>query len=345
MPFEQENVLRKFLVYGYFGGRNFGDELMLLGYLNRHVSDGDEVAIITPDGTVPEHLRGRVRAAYRKSPGGFLKGVRWASDFVLCGGTVFHDAYPDDRHASYRKNLVAVATLLRAASLLGARVHLAAIGLGPICRSLTRLTARQALAAARQVEVRDERSVEEARKLGREVALVKDLAHDAALAPPEGQPRRGLAVSVVSTDLISTVDTQAATAFYEGLAGLLARYQQRSGEPLRILAICVGAADSDMGFADTFARQVRAAGAGDVTIEPFDGDPYHMRDRIAASRGIVAMRYHAATVAEKIATPTFWLAYQRKVIDGAEELGVPAQRVGSPDGATLAAIETWLDTL
>lgn len=335
--------MRRILVHGYFGGRNFGDDLMLLGFLNRHAQQSDQIAIITPDGTLPDHLRGRVLRAYPKSVRGFLAGLSWATDFVLCGGTVFHDAYPAERHKRYRKNLVAVASLLRIASLAWRKVHLPGIGLGPLRRPLTKAMARIALGSAMHVGLRDERSIADAGKIGlaHRVVHEPDLSNSAGLAPSDGQ-RSGLALSLVSPALISTTDTATADRFYTGLASALAAWQHQTAEPITLLVICVGAADSDSGFAAQFERIAAAAGVNDLTICPYDGNPVTMAARIGATRAMIAMRFHAATVAEKLGTPTFWLAYQRKVIDGAVELGVDDTRIGIPDSEGLARITAWL---
>ena len=335
--------MRRILVHGYFGGRNFGDDLMLLGFLNRHVREGDQVAMITPDGSRPGHLDARVVRAYPKSAKGFLAGLGWATDFVLCGGTVFHDAYPAERHKHYRKNLVAVAGLLRVARLAGRKVHLPGIGLGPLRRPLTKAMARLALGSAAHVGLRDDRSLADAAAIGlaRRVVHEPDLSGSAGLLPIDG-PRVGLALSLISPSLISTTDAATAERFYAQLASALAAWQQQTGEPVTLLVICVGAADSDVGFAAQFERLAAAAGLKDLTVYPYDGNPLTMAARIGAARAMIAMRFHAATVAEKLGTPTFWLAYQRKVIDGAGELGVDEARVGIPDSDGLARITAWL---
>lgn len=338
--------MRRILVHGYFGGRNFGDDLMLLGFLNRHVRPDDTVAIITPDGKLPAHLDARVARAYPKSAKGFLAGIAWATDFVLCGGTVFHDAYPAERHRRYHKNLIAVAGLLRFARLAGRRVLLPGIGLGPLTRPLTRATARIALRSAVHAGLRDERSLADAAAIGcaDRVKFEADLSDAAGLVRCEG-PRRGLTLSLVSPALISTTDTETAERFYTGLATALGDWQKRTGEPMTLLVICVGQADSDIAFAAQFQRMAAAAGATDLKLHPYDGDPVAMADRIGAARAMIAMRFHAATISEKFGTPTFWLAYQRKVIDGAIVLGAPESRAGIPDSRGLARIIQWLGTV
>lgn len=324
---------------------------MLIGYLNRHATSADEIRIVTPDGSVPPHLSGRVKSGFPKSFFGFLRGLAWSTDFVLCGGTVFHDAYPAKRHASYRKNLVAIALLLRLAKLSGNRVHLAAIGVGPLRRPLTRATARFALGAAEKIGVRDGRSLDEVNRLriGRSIEQVRDLAHDALPRDERciaAQPdRHGLLLSLVPTRLISTVSKDVSFAFYEKLADAIAQFQSRTGEEICVLAICVGSADSDVAFAKEFAQLLHRKGVGTLQVTHFDGDPLALCNRIAAARGLIAMRYHAATLAELMHVPTFWLAYQQKVIDGAEELGVPPERLGVPGVQHLTSLENWLQSI
>lgn len=338
--------MRRILVHGYFGGRNFGDDLMLLGFLNRHVREGDTVAIVTPDGSCPAHLASRISRAYRKSAGGFLAGIFWATDFVLCGGTVFHDAYPPERHKRYRRNLILVAGILRFAKLAGRKVHLPGIGLGPLRRPLTRAMARIALRSSVHAGLRDERSLADAKAIGCAglVTFEPDLSESAGLIRPDG-PRKGIALSLVSPTLISTTGPETADAFYAGLARELAVWQRRSGEQITIMVICVGAADSDAAFADDFERMAREAGVTDLAVCHYGGDPLMTAAQIGSARAMIAMRFHAATVAEKLGTPTFWLAYQRKVLDGAAALHVPEDRCGIPDEQGLARIIEWLDRL
>ena len=335
--------MRRILVHGYLGGRNFGDDLMLLGFLNRHVRNGDLVAIITPDGMRPGHLDGRVNRVYPKSVRGFLAGLRWATDFVLCGGTVFHDAYPPERHRRYRKNLVAVAGLLRFARLAGRKVHLPGIGLGPLRRPLTRAMARLALGSAVHVGLRDERSLADAAVIGfaGRADYEPDLSQAAGLQRAAG-PRSGLVLSLIAPSLISTTDAATADSFYAGLADALAEWHLATGEPVTLLIICVGQADSDVAFGAQFQHMAADAGLTDITLCVYDGNPFAMAARIGKARAMIAMRFHAANVAEDFDTPTFWLAYQRKVMDGAAERGVGPERIGIPNSAGLAGITAWL---
>ena len=91
--------LKRVLVFGYFGGRNFGDELMLIGLIEELRARGaGTIRIIAPEGKLLEHLEGEVERAYPKSPAAIASALLWASAFVICGGTTFHDSFSDGRH-------------------------------------------------------------------------------------------------------------------------------------------------------------------------------------------------------------------------------------------------------
>lgn len=219
--------LNRVLVFGYFGGRNFGDELMLVGLIEELRERGaGAIRIIAPQGKVPRHLEGHVERAYQKAPGGLASGLAWASAFVVCGGTMFHDSFPDERHRAYRRNLAAIAGLCGAARATGCKVLLLGIGVGPLRRRFTRAAARIAIAAASEIRVRDRSSLEDIEALGGRAPKLS-LGHDLAflaeaqlpVAAPQGQAT--LVLSLVPPELVSTSPAAEARVFPESLLGEL----------------------------------------------------------------------------------------------------------------------------
>lgn len=341
--------LARVLVFGYFGGRNFGDELMLLGLVAELRARGaGAIRIIAPQGKVPPHLEGQVERAYRKAPAGLASGLAWASALVVCGGTMFHDSFPDQRHRAYRRNLAAIAGLCAAARAMGRKVLLLGIGIGPLRRGFTRASARIAIAAASEIRVRDRSSLEDIEALcggSPKLSLGRDLAFFAATQLPVPAPheRPTLVLSLVPADLVSTTSSAQAGAFLDRLLEELAGHlEQHPQWRVTMLAAAVGEVDDDRLVAARVSSRLAAAFPAQVECLSFDGDPCTFLRTIASARAVIASRYHVATAAELIGAPALWLPYQRKVADGAAELGVADERVIplTPAGAEKAA--AWL---
>lgn len=344
--------LDRVLVFGYFGGRNFGDELMLLGLIAELRERGaGAIRIIAPHGKVPRHLEGQVERAYRKAPAGLASGLAWASAFVVCGGTMFHDSFPDERHRAYRRNLAAIAGLCAAARLLGCKVLLLGIGIGPLRRRFTRAAARIAIAAASEIRVRDRCSLEDIEALSGgspKLSLGRDLAFFAATQLPVAAPheRPILVVSLVPPDLVSTSSSAEAQAFLDYLLeALRAHLEEHSEWRVAVLAAAVGEVDDDRLVAEHVTERLSAAFPGRVELLPFNGDPFFFLRTIASARAVLASRYHVATAAELVGAPTLWLPYQRKVADGAAEFGVEDERVIPLTTAGAEKAAAWLNAL
>jgi polysaccharide pyruvyl transferase WcaK-like protein len=337
----------RLLLYGYFGGRNFGDELMLLGLLSDAAEAGfSSVAIVTPDGQVPSHLTKRVATAFPRTVVGILKGMWWAGSFAICGGTMFHDGYPSKRHRKYRLNLVALAGLCLLARSFGLNVILAGVGLGPFRRQLTILMTKIALMSATRVIVRDNQSYREALslKIGPPRLIEsQDLSVNSGIRLEfREQVRPYISISVVSPDLTSITSSADVQEFHERLAAEVAAYL-RSNDTIdvRILIVGVGRNDSDefisLAFADLFSGELRER----ISIVYFDGDPILFSQIIGNSKAVLATRYHVAVAAHLLGVPCFWIAYHRKLIDTANAFGVPSDSVEVPRGATAKQIGKW----
>lgn len=344
------NERERLLIYGYFGGRNFGDELMLIGLIReiRHQFAAD-IRIITPAGVVPEYLRGEISGAYPKTAAGFISGVKWCSGFILCGGTMFHDSFSGRRHAAYRKNLVALACLCIVPRIFGRSVRLASVGIGPLKRPFTIGVVRMVVAAANQVSVRDTRSLDDLVRIGvprPRIGLAQDLALSGVAELPEWQPdpdRAILVVSLVARDLISVVSPRDAAEFIAGMKDLLSTFLEEYADGrLIILATQVGEVDHDRAIAAELAETLSAKAPTRVDLQPFRGNPHEFADLLSRATAVVAARYHIATAAELIGVPTMWIAYQRKVLDGAAELQVPPERIASPTHEGAERTGAWL---
>lgn len=329
----------KALILGHYGGRNFGDELMLVG-LVRLLRRKQPVAIRiqTPDGSVSEGLRQLgVEQGYGKSPAEILKGLFWADTVVLGGGTIFHDAYPDERYRGYWRNLLLLSVIFALARILGRHVSLAGIGVGPLRRRRTKAFTTLLKWSAHDISVRDQQSADDLAMLPggqSKVRVADDLSAFAsiALAGPVGKAGKVIGLSLVPPEVVSGAEPVDVEAFYAALGDHLAAVLASGAiDGVMLFSANVGK-DSDLLVAARMTERL-ASHAGRVEHVRFDGDPVSFVQRLAECAQVLAARYHVAIAASTLDVPTLWLAYQRKVMDAA-----PAYGAGPADIFDLAAI-------
>lgn len=317
----------KVLIIGHYGGRNFGDELMLAGLVRLLARKRPEaIRVQTPDGSVSDGLRAvGVDGAYSKSPLQVFKGVWWADAVVLGGGTIFHDAYPDERYRGYWRNLLIMSLIFAFARAIGRHVSLAGIGVGPLRRRRTKAFTTLLKLSANDISVRDQQSFDDLASLpGRQdkVRLADDLSAFAAIE--SAAARRGgdvVGLSLVTPEVVSSVASADVETLYDAVGARLAAALDR-GEIDRVMLFSANVGkDSDLRVA---ARMTAALTRHADRVEhvPFDGDPVHFVQRLGECSQVLAARYHVAIATTTLGIPTLWLAYQRKVIDAAPAYGV-----------------------
>lgn len=324
----------KVLVLGHYGGRNFGDELMLAG-LVRLLGRQQPcvIRIQTPDGSVSQSLRALgVQDGYSKSPLQILKGVLWADAVVLGGGTIFHDAYPDERYQKYWRNLLIISLIFVFARLCRRHVSLAGVGIGPLRRGRTRMFTTLLKWSAHDISVRDQQSLDDLASLpGRQdkVRLADDLSAFADLgstAPSGGAAANIVGLSLVPPAVVSGAAAGQVEALYDALAGHLSA-SLGSGAIDRVVLFSANVGkDSDLPVAMRMITLL-SAHADKVEHVAFDGNPAHFVQRLGECKQVLAARYHVAIVTTTLRIPTLWLAYQRKVMDAAPGYGVAASDI------------------
>lgn len=334
------------LVFGHYGGRNFGDELMLAGLLHLLAKRGAErVEITTADGEVGENLKGKVDGAVRaRSPLGLLRAILRSDTVILGGGTIFHDAYPDIRHRSYLKNLVLITAIFTLARLLGRKIYLIGVGIGPLSRKSTRFLTRILRSVSHGISVRDEQSFRDLDSLGGahgSTIIASDLSFFAPYAEQTqaSTARTGpfhIGFSLVPAEVVTGAEASAVEAIYDAMIDNVGRIP---AEQIAVSFFCANVgADSDVGVAQNLAEKLRQRGVA-AQVVPFTGDPFTFVAPIAGLDALVAARYHVAIAATMVGLEPVWLAYQRKVLDAAADLDVPKDRVFSLKAVAESSVE------
>lgn len=179
--------MHRFLLLGYFGHGNFGDEMMLHAFLYgmRRLTDFNAAVVSgDPNGTRCAHA---VMSIHKLNMPAIVAHIISSNATVGCGGSLLQDV------TSFR-SLIYYASLFLLSRCLGSKVVLLAQGLGPLRRRLSKLLASLVLRSCDLLTFRDVASFELALKLGagRDRAYVtSDLAFiiepPFAATPPSGR--------------------------------------------------------------------------------------------------------------------------------------------------------------
>jgi len=315
-----------FLINGYFGFGNAGDEAVLAAMLaHLRVLDSHATFVATsgnPKQTEELHNCG---ATSRQNPRELLSAIGKCDVFLSGGGSLVQDV------TSVRSAIYYTA-LLRTARMLGKPTMVYAQGVGPLRSQTARKAARSAFQGARIVTVRDGDSAKLLREIGvtRAVEITADPVWD--LASPEARSERQEARSegqewVVALRSWLGEDGGAAGRIVSAVRGLA----KEAGATLRFLAMQPGVDDVLLGS----------------LVEPqewMDTKGKHPREIINAVSGaslVLAMRLHALIFAASVGVPVVAFDYDPKVRALANIIGAPL--VASPSESDLKELPSKIN--
>jgi polysaccharide pyruvyl transferase CsaB len=185
-----------FLLSGYYGFGNAGDEAVLAAILDQ-VGDlapgGAHFVVTAGDPAVTVALHGhhvhnnrphRVDAVPRQHPRQLARAIKACDVFISGGGSLLQDV-------TSLRNIVYYTTLIRFARLSHKPVMIYAQGIGPLIRPLSQKLARAAVQSARAISVRDEDSKRLLQRIGvrRNIEVTADPVW--ALTPAASASRDG----------------------------------------------------------------------------------------------------------------------------------------------------------
>ncbi len=155
----------KYLLSGYYGFGNAGDEAVLAAILEAvsAQSPGERFIVTSGDPAATEACHNTsqhpVEAVPRQQPRALLQAIRSCDVFISGGGSLLQDV-------TSLRNVVYYTGLMRLARLSRKPVVVYAQGMGPLRRTLSQKLARVAVQGARIVTVRDEESKALLRRIG-----------------------------------------------------------------------------------------------------------------------------------------------------------------------------------
>lgn len=311
----------RYLVYGYYGFGNFGDDLMLAAIAAAiHARDpGADILVKCRDpvpglGTQVQFLdiersmeqRGRPAvlraAAYLRRLSRAVKGRDW---LVIGGGALFLDK------GRINRSLVVLWLLVLRARLAGVRIALIGVSCDLLASPATLWITRRIFRSADTIAVRDTFSHDYARYFGRaDAVLCADLAFAAPglSLPPAGRHKRDRpALAICLVDYFATYEPDPARRadFLRAMRALLDRYAGTVDFVYVALQEGIGLGDDAvygaLGGAERFIayRAITSVASWQDLFQDIDG--------------ICSMRYHLALLAAAAGLPVTVLYHELKL--------------------------------
>ena len=330
LHFKKDASRQKALLMGYYGVGNLGDEMMLVCLRDWLERQGFALTILSerPAGVSMSHGLPAVENvpllgewAWRKS---WLKGGAWrviralaSTDVLVVGGG---DLIRDD--LGWRIFFFTMEKLI-AAILMGKKIYLVNTGIGQLSTRYGRVLLKWALKRCSRIIVRDARSEKVCRELGitEEVSLAPDIAlalPDLLKAreadPAENQGKKKPYVLVCLRHTPQTFRSYEMTdRRIDTLAQCLDDLIERHNVEVVFLPLHATLANG-RGDALLHSRVAKAMVHGDrVQLRSWTADLNEVCAWVRDAQIVLAMRLHAAVLAQAYGRPCVLMPYDRKV--------------------------------
>ena len=324
---------KRVLITGYYGMKNTGDDAMaycLVRGIHRFRPDL-EITIAASGGMVlPESSRDRVAFVPRR-PGAVVRELRNCQAVIWGGGTaLFH--YPG-RNWKWFRMLARQAVLFRMARVLGKKVFLVGIGLGPFHARWSRLLAKYAVDAAEHVSLRDRAGYAFAESWGLDGRAIEGFDLSALLLDsretsgtrPRGQGRvLGLSLlpfyEVFHND--ASHDLSLRRHFADSIRACLSIYDDLT---IRLFVFKGPDKDHDEGFLQSLCRELDAGYR--VRVVSYNPDPRRRLEEVAQCHFFMGMRLHASIFAYLCDLPMIVLDYHAKCRAFHDQVQLPPRAI------------------
>ena len=288
----------KYVVSGYIGFDNFGDEV-IAHILSQKLKEkgADKVTLISSNPGKTSELHD----VYSCGMLNFLPSLFEADVLISGGGSLLQDT------TSF-KSLVYYLAVIYSALILGKKVEIFAQGIGPINSKIGQFLTKYALKRAEKITVRDKKSQELLKGWNIESELVKDPVLDLELQQKNKKGAVGIQLrSFRGVDEI----------FLNRLANEV--YKRFADKKILVISL---QDKSDLDICEQFSKKLNDYGIKDTEI--CSGlSVNEVMETISNLEYLIAMRFHANVVGLKSGVKTLAINYDPKVENLAEEYDLP----------------------
>lgn len=303
----------RFVLSGYYGFSNAGDEAILAGALSALRRAGVDATVLSAQPELTRRQHG-VEALRRSSLRDVRRALRGADLFLSGGGGLLQDA-------TSLRSLVFYLFMLRLARKQGVPTMIFAQGIGPLKRRISRLLVGREANAARCITVRDEASRQALESIGVKRAI--HVTADASFlmdTPDEAASEslwRAARLNSLPRPVIGAALRPWGSPAWTGEVGAaLDDFARRIGGSVALLPFH---AEADYPLAVSIGQRLQCPRK---VVEPAAG-PEDLLAIVSRCDVIVGMRLHSLIFSVMSATPCVALSYDPKVDAFAREAGVP----------------------
>ena len=289
--------MTKYIVSGYIGFDNFGDEAIARVLTDKLKSEGAQsITLISsnPEKTAQMH---NVKSC------GMLKFVKslWESDVLISGGgSLLQDV-------TSLKSLLYYLAVIYSAMIMGKKVEIFAQGIGPINSKIGQLLTKIALKKADKISVRDSKSQELLKSWGIESELVED-------------PVFGININQFEKKNIIGIQLRDCTQLSENFLKILAKHvaEKFVNKKIKLLSL----QDSmDLAICEKFNQFLKDNGVSAEIKSGLSIDD--VIENISELEYLIAMRFHANVIGLKSKVNTIGINYDPKVEKLAHTYNMP----------------------
>jgi len=298
--------MAEYLVSGYYGDNNAGDEAILAGII-RSVRDNDPDATFTVISLKAARTRAihGVKAVSRNDFQNTWRAIGQADLLISGGGSLLQDV-------TSTKSLVYYLGIITMGRLQRTPVMVYAQGIGPIARPVGRLTVPRVFNGVAMITVRDEESAVTLSRLGK-IRPAVTVTADAALSLGPSDPEWGAALlrnfGVNTERLILGVSVRpwlhGGGEWQAPLAQALDRIVGETGGQVVFIPM---QQPNDVNV----ARSVAARMSESAIVVQGEFSHTHIQAMVGRSDLLIGMRYHALVFAAMNGVPMVGLSYDPK---------------------------------
>ena len=296
----------KYVVSGYIGFDNFGDELIAHSLVQKLKNEGaEDITLISSNPQKTSDLHEVKSCGMLK----FFNSLKQADVLISGGGSLLQDV-------TSLKSLIYYIFVIYTALFLGKKVVIYAQGIGPVNSKLGRMLTKSVLKKVNSISVRDINSQNLLKNWGIESELVKDPALELDL--PKKSNKGSVGIQLRDFKGITN-------EFLEKLS--LELVKNFPDKKFKLLSL----QDSiDLDICKRFKKTLSLLKISDVEII-HNSDLNEVISSISELEYLVSMRFHASVVGIKSGVKTLCINYDPKVQALAEEYNLPFINLNDKD--------------
>ena len=296
----------KYVVSGYIGFDNFGDEAIAHVLSEKLKSEGAEkITLISSNPEKTSELHGVCSCGMLN----FIPSIFESDVLISGGGSLLQDV-------TSIKSLVYYLAIIYTALIFGKKVQIYAQGIGPINSKIGQFLTKFALKKAKKISVRDIKSQELLKHWGIESELVKDPVFELELQNKQLKGTVGIQLrnfEGVNEDFLNKLANEV--------------YNRFSDKKIEVISL----QDSiDETICHNFADKLKLKGIKNITVRK-GLSVNEVFEIISGLEYLIAMRFHANVVGIKAGIKTLAINYDPKVQKLAEEYHLPMININEED--------------